>query len=137
MILVDTPIWSLALRRRNSDLSARDQELLISLKSLLLDGKVELLGLVRQELLSGIQERAQYERLRRSLRAFPDVALAVEDYEEAARMSNVCRSAGVSGNPVDFLICAAALRRSWQIFTSDRDFTLYSKHLPISLLPAP
>jgi len=104
------------------------------LETLLADGKVQLLGVVRQELLSGIREEAHYERLRRSLRAFRDVELAVEDYEEAAHVSNLCRSAGIAGNPIDFLICAVAIRRGWLVFTADHDFTLYSRHLPLSLV---
>lgn len=35
---------------------------------------------------------------------------------------------------VDFLICAFASRREFQIFTSDRDFDRYSGIIPISLL---
>jgi predicted nucleic acid-binding protein len=133
-ILVDTSVWSLALRRRVADLNDQERALRGALESWLSDGKVQLLGVVRQELLTGIREKAQFEQLRRSLRAFRDVELAVDDYEEAARMSNVCRSAGISGSLTDFLICAVAAQRDWQIFTSDRDFTLYGKHLPVRLL---
>jgi predicted nucleic acid-binding protein len=134
MILVDTSIWSLALRRRSVDLNHQERSMRADLETLLADGKVQLLGVVRQELLSGIREEAHYERLRRSLRAFRDVELAVEDYEEAAHVSNLCRSAGIAGNPIDFLICAVAIRRGWLVFTADHDFTLYSRHLPLSLV---
>ena len=48
-------------------------------------------------------------------------------------MSNQCRSRGIAGSPIDFLICAVAHRRTWQIFTLDRDFTLYAKALPVVL----
>jgi predicted nucleic acid-binding protein len=133
-ILVDTSVWSLALRRRVPDLNDQERALRGALESWLSDGKVQLLGVVRQELLTGIREKAQFEQLRRSLRAFRDVELAADDYEEAARMSNVCRSAGISGSLTDFLICAVAARRNWQIFTSDRDFTLCGKHLAVRLL---
>jgi hypothetical protein len=67
------------------------------------------------------------------LRAFPDVLLDTADYEEAAHISNVCRAKGITGSMVDYLICAAASRRDWSIFTLDQDFDGYVKHLPIKL----
>src|SRR5438046_1471752 len=59
--------------------------------------------------------------------------LESQEFEEAAAMSNHCRSRGIAGSPIDFLICAVAHRRTWQIFTLDRDFTLYAKALPVVL----
>lgn len=97
------------------------------------DGSAQLLGVVRQEMLSGLRENSQFERLRKLLQAFPNVQLDTEDYEEAARISNICRSKGIAGSPVDYLICATAVRRGWSIFTLDHDFDGYAKHLPIKL----
>ncbi|MBI4305565.1 MAG: hypothetical protein HY678_04525, partial [Chloroflexi bacterium] len=67
------------------------------------------------------------------LRAFTDERLSVEDYEEAARCHNTCRSAGLAGNAIDFLICASALRRDLSVFTTDRDFQNYARTLSITL----
>jgi hypothetical protein len=92
-----------------------------------------MIGPVRQEVLSGIRSRSQYERLRQDLRAFEDPRLGVEDYEEAALASNHCRAAGVRGSAVDWLICAVALRRNWPVFTIDKDFARYARHLPLRL----
>jgi predicted nucleic acid-binding protein len=131
MVVVDTPVWSLALRRKASDLIASERQLVQMLQQLVDEGRVQLLGSVRQELLSGLREEAQFRRLQNYLRDFPDIALAVEDYEEAARASNQCRQAGIASSPVDMLICAVAQRRSWQIFSTDRDFAHYSRVLSI------
>jgi predicted nucleic acid-binding protein len=95
-----------------------------------------MLGPIRQELLSGIREETQFKKIRDSLSAFTEPTLAAEDYEEAAHMSNRCRSRGIAGSPVDFLICATAQRRGWAIFTTDRDFQNYAKVLPVRLYPA-
>ncbi len=133
MVLVDTPIWSLALRRRSKDLSAEEGAFTKELAELIREGRAQLLGPIRQELLSGIRDQAQFLRLRQHLRAFDDVKLASSDFEEAARACNYCRSRGVTGSGVDFLICAVALARRWPIFTADRDFRGYAKHLLISL----
>jgi len=113
MVLVDTPVWSLALRRRPEHLSTHEQQLTQALAELIREGRVPMLGPIRQELLSGIREEAQFRKLRDYLRAFQEHALEAADYEEAAHMNNRCRTRGIAGSAVDFLICAAAHRRGW------------------------
>ncbi|MGA2967503.1 MAG: PIN domain-containing protein, partial [Terriglobales bacterium] len=133
MVLVDTPVWSLALRRKPEHLSPRERQLIETLAELVREGRVQLLGPVRQELLSGIREEAQFRKLRDYLRAFPEQPLEAEDYEEAAQMNNRCRARGIAGSAIDFLICAAAHRRGWIIFTTDRDFQNYASVLSLRL----
>ena len=133
MVLVDTPVWSLALRRKPKHLNPRERQLTETLAELVREGRVQLLGPVRQELLSGIREEAQFRKLRDYLRAFPEHPLEAEDYEEAAHMNNRCRTHGIAGSAIDFLICAAAHRRGWSIFTTDRDFHNYASVLPLRL----
>lgn len=132
-VLVDTSVWSLALRRRSRSLSAEEELVRDELAELIREGRAQMIGPVRQEVLSGIRSRSQYERLRHDLRAFEDPRLGSEDYEEAALANNHCRAAGVSGSAVDWLICAVALRRNWLVFTLDTDFTRYARHLPLRL----
>ncbi len=132
-VLVDTSVWSLALRRRSRSLSAEEELVRDELAELIREGRAQMIGPVRQEVLSGIRSRSQYERLRQDLRAFEDPGLGVEDYEEAAIASSHGRAAGVSGSAVDWLICAVALRRNWPVFTIDKDFARYARHLPLHL----
>jgi predicted nucleic acid-binding protein len=134
MVLVDTPVWSLALRRRTIDLSPSDTRLTQALYQLVQQHRVSLLGSTRQEILSGIREETQFRRIREYLRDFSDVGLDSTDYEEAARCSNRCRSAGVTGSQVDMLICSVSLRHNWEIFTTDSDFVHYRRVLQIRLL---
>jgi predicted nucleic acid-binding protein len=136
LVLVDTPVWSLALRRRAERLSAHEQGLTSALRELIEDGRAQLMGAVRQELLSGIRDESSFKKLRDQLRAFADVPIDVADYEEAARLNNQCRARGVAGSAIDFLICAVAIRRNWQIFTADRDFVHYAAVLPLKLYNA-
>lgn len=134
-VLVDTPVWSLALRRDLRNLTAeqdRDRE---ALAELIQEGRVEIIGPVRQEVLSGIRNEVQFQRVRESLQRFEDTTLEREDYEEAARIHNQCRTAGISGSGVDFLLCAVASRRQWLILTLDKDFERYAKHIPLRLFP--
>ena len=132
-VLVDTPVWSLALRRRPSDVSRSEQALTGTLADLIRDGRAQILGVIRQELLSGIREAERFEKLRGCLRAFEEPRLETRDYEDAAQMHNQCRARGVAGSVVDLLICSVAYRRGWQIFTTDQDFEQYAKTLPIKL----
>lgn len=134
MVLVDTPVWSLALRRRAVDLSEDEARLTQGLNELVREGRVQLLGATRQEVLSGIREDVQFQRIRAHLRFFEDVSLTVDDYEEAARMSNRCKRPGIASSGADMLICAVSSRRRWQIFTTDRDFVRYGRVLGIQLL---
>lgn len=130
-ILVDTTIWSLALRRKSDDLSTVEQALVQELTDLVRQGRVSLLGVVRQEVLSGIKNPAQFEKIRDLLRPFLDESPGIEDYEMAATANNSCRSKGVAISAVDALICAVALRKDLPIFTADNDFKTYSRVLPI------
>src|SRR5579862_7630717 len=130
-VLVDTSVWSLALRRKSESLSASEKLLVAELAELIREGRARMIGLVRQELLSGIKTAAQYEKLRTDLRHFPDVAIDTSDYELAAEAGNRCRAKGVVVSIVDILLCAVAMRREWAIFTTDPDFLNYSKVVPL------
>jgi predicted nucleic acid-binding protein len=132
-VLVDTPVWSLALRRKSADLNARERALTGALAELIREGRVSMMGAIRQELLSGIREEERFHKLRNYLRAFEEPGIEILDYEEAARMHNLCRGRGIAGSAVDFLICAVAQRRGWHIFTTDRDFERYGRVLGLKL----
>jgi predicted nucleic acid-binding protein len=132
-VLVDTSVWSLALRRKPGALNLLEKALVDELTELIREGRAQLIGIVRQELLSGIRTGAQFEKLRNVLRSFPDQPVETSDYEAAAKASNDCRGKGVVSSVVDMLICAVALTRHVAIFTTDPDFTNYSKVFPLTL----
>jgi predicted nucleic acid-binding protein len=120
-LLVDTSVWSLALRRKNiASLSPDEQKLRAKLVQAIQDGRVAMLGLLRQELLSGIKEKAQFETVRAALNPYLDEPITTADHEYAAQVYNQCRDQGVEAGTVDILICAVALRRGWEVFSSDR-----------------
>jgi len=130
-VLVDTSVWSLALRRRAHGLDAAQHRLVREVEELIRERRTCIIGPIRQELLSGIRDQAVFVRVRDSLRAFLDEPLSTKDFEEAARVGNLCRSAGISGSSTDFLICAVALARKLSVFTLDRDFERYVKQVPL------
>jgi predicted nucleic acid-binding protein len=119
-LLVDTPVWSLALRRRDAaSLSPDEQKLKAELTQAIQDGRVAVIGLIRQELLSGIKEQAQFEKVKSALAPFLDEQIDTADHEHAARLYNECRRHGFEVGPVDMLICAVAMRRDWQVLSND------------------
>ena len=64
MVLVDTPVWSLALRRRREDLSAEEQSATNALADLIRDGRAQIAAPIRQELLSGMPQAERFRKLR-------------------------------------------------------------------------
>ena len=119
-VIVDTSIWSLALRRDRQNASAPVQEL----QHLIQDHRVQMIGPIRQEILSGIRHESQFKKLKKHLESFPDLPILTEDYVNAAEFFNLCRSKGIQGSNTDFLICAIAIRNKFSIFTTDKDLSL-------------
>ena len=128
-VIVDTSVWSLALRRGRPDASGPVREL----QNLIQDHRVEMMGPIRQEILSGIRSEPQFKKLQNHLKSFPDLPILTEDCVTAAQFFNLCRSKGIQGSNTDFLICAVAVRNKFSIFTTDKDFKRFSKHLHVVL----
>ena len=105
-VLPDTPIWSLAFRRRERN--PADQVLVDELTELIRETRIVMIGPIRQEVLSGIAHIAQFNKVKKSIEAFDDLAINTEDYERAAQLFNMCRRKGIQGSHIDFLICAVA-----------------------------
>ncbi len=128
-IIVDTCIWSLALRRN----SVKDNPYVEELRNLIEEFRVQFIGSIRQELLSGIKSKKQFETLKLHLQAFVDIELEYKDYELAAEYCNAARKKGIQGSNIDFLICAISSRRKMPILTTDKDFTNFQSVFPVSL----
>jgi predicted nucleic acid-binding protein len=127
-ILVDTCIWSQVLRKKTPNLILTKQ-----LKDFISDGRVVMIGPIRQELLSGISNPSQFNKLKHTLSFFEDIILKTDHFVEAAEFSNLCRKNGIQGPTTDFLICAVANLEKLSIFTVDSDFINYNKYLKIKL----
>jgi predicted nucleic acid-binding protein len=130
-VLVDSCVWSAVLRRGTeaTDPVRREMQALID------RGAVELVGPIRQEVLSGVRRQSQFQELREALGLFPEIGIEPRDYEEAARLYNLCRSKGIQGSGTDLLICAVAMREEVPIFTVDLDFLHYASVFPVPLHP--
>ncbi|VAW36118.1 hypothetical protein MNBD_GAMMA01-220 [hydrothermal vent metagenome] len=130
-VLVDTTIWSNAFRSKKPKYAGHVNTLI----DLISSNKVLILGVIKQEILSGYSELSKFNQLKNKLNPFENTQILDEDYIQAAQFSNTCRSRGIQGSTVDFFICAVAFRLNVAIFTTDKDFYHYQKHIPIKLLP--
>lgn len=130
-VLVDTCVWSLALRRHRQ--KSPDDPYVLELQELIKELRVQMIGPIRQEILSGLRSPAQFEVLRDHLRTFPDLKLNSADYERAAEIFNLRRAKGVQGSNTDFLICAIAERHKSSILTLDTDFKRFQKEIRLVL----
>jgi len=128
-VIIDTCVWSSALRRNEP----RDNACVEELKELINEVRAQMIGPVRQELLCGIRSKKQFELLKSRLRAFEDIEIEKEDYELAAEYYNTAGRKGIQGSNTDFLICAISAKRDMPIFTTDRDFSHFKAVLPIRL----
>jgi len=133
VILIDTPIWSLALRRRRGALSRQEERDVAEWERLVRAGSAALIGPIRQEVLSGVRDERSWERLRTALRPFPDLPIATADYERAADFFNRCRRRGITGSAIDLLICAVSFRFATPVYTTDNDFKRYAAVLDLEL----
>ena len=127
-VLVDTSVWSEALRRKEPS------QVVDTITELIIESQTVMIGQIRQELLSGISDLVTFNNLKSKLQAFDDLAITTEDYETAASFNNTCRRQGIQGSHVDFLICAVAHNNNLLILTTDQDFIHYAKFLPIRLM---
>ena len=122
-VLVDTPVWSYALRSQNIKYQAEINELILLIR----DHRALIIGPIRQEILSGYSDLQKFEKLKGNLSYFENTPILDRDYEFAAELCNKCRKKGIQGSHTDFLICAVAGRLDAPIFTSDKDFIQYRK----------
>jgi predicted nucleic acid-binding protein len=131
-LVVDTSVWSLLLRRKNHD---HNHPLVQKLKSCLeqQDG-IFLVGTILQEILDGVRNEEQFIKLTEYFSVFPLLEVDRQDYVEASRLRNHCRSKGVQAGPADFLIAAACIRWDYPLLTADGDFNLIAKHSRLAML---
>lgn len=133
-VLVDTSVWSLALRRRHrGSLGVAQSAAVEELTMLVEEARACIAGCIRQEVLSGIPSTTQFKRLRDKLRAFDDLVAGPATHETAASFFNQCRAEGVQGSHIDFLICALAHEHTAPIFTLDQDFERYARVCDVPL----
>jgi len=125
--VVDTSVWSAALRRRRT---VQPEPVGARLLRSLVEDNVPLVlpGIVMQELLSGVRGTRQFERLQAALSPFTTIYASQAHHVLAAQLCNTCRSSGVATTPTDVLIAATAILEDAVLLTSDQDFVRIAEY---------
>ncbi len=129
-LLVDTSVWSLALRR---DAAGNEPEVQVLMDAL--DGSeiVVTTGLVLQELLQGFNGPKAGAAIVERFSALALVEPGREDYIAAAEVRNTCRRAGVQIGTVDALIAQLCIASDLMLLTTDLDFSHAAKHCKLKV----
>jgi predicted nucleic acid-binding protein len=137
LIVVDTSVWSLAFRRRNWPNGVTPGVVKLLQKLTKEKQQVAVPGIVLQELLSGVKDPAQWERIKELMDGYPLILATKEQSIEASNISNVCRRAGVAAATIDCLIAAQCIMLNGVLLTLDDDFKRISGCCGLRLYPIP
>lgn len=129
-LLVDTSVWSLALRR---DRDAAVPQLAALRAALEGDDIVITTGLVLQELLQGFAGPKARSDIIERFAALPIVAPDRQDHIDAAALRNTCRRAGVQLGTIDALLAQLCIRHRLTLLTTDKDFVHAAMHCPLKV----
>ncbi len=132
-LLVDTSVWSLAIRR---DAPAAEPEVEALKDALLGSDVVVTTGLILQELLQGFSGPKSAAQIVERFAALPMLQPDREDHIGAAELRNKCRRAGVQVGTIDALIAQLCVRHDMVLLTTDNDFKLVSAHFALRVWPA-
>jgi len=129
-LLVETSVWSLALRR---DVQAAEPEVHQLKEALFGSEMVVTTGLILQELLQGFcGPKAQAQIIER-FAALPLLQPDRDDHINAAVLRNTCRRAGVQLGTMDALLAQLCIRYELTLLTTDKDFTYAARHCPLRI----
>ena len=118
-LLVDTSVWSLALRRDRSS----EEPAVRFLQQAIQDGEsIYTTGLILQELLQGVAGPKARDLIVEKFAALPLLVPDRTDHIDAAALRNACRRKGVQAGTVDCLLAQLAIRHGLTLVTTDRDF---------------
>ena len=130
-VLVDTSVWSLALRR---DVPPDIKETRILARCLERQDILFSTGIVVQELLQGFRGPKQRDRIIEHFSGLPLIVPDLTDHINAAALQITCRSKGLQIGAIDALLAQLAIGHDLEFLTTDRDFILLARHAPIRLL---
>lgn len=118
MILVDTSSW-IHLLRQNGNPTVRGR-----VEAALRAGEACWCAMVRLELWNGAGGEQERKVLRDFERVLPDLAISPEVWDQAARLAQAARGAGISVPATDVLIAACARHHGAALETADSDFAM-------------
>lgn len=129
-ILVDTSVWSLALRRKNVPDIAEIQRLREALTS---PDKVVTTGVIIQELLQGFSGAKSRDLIIDRFQSLSLIQPTITDHIEAAEIRNTCRRGGVQIGTIDALIAQLCIKHNFMLLSTDKDFQYAAKHIDLRI----
>ncbi len=129
-LLVDTSVWSLALRRNGS---SEEPEVRALHEALVGAESVVTTGFVLQELLQGFNGPKAAAAIIEQFRSLPLIQPDRQDHIAAAEVRNTCRRAGVQVGTIDALLIQLCGRHELTLLSSDKDFVHAARHVPFRL----
>jgi predicted nucleic acid-binding protein len=132
-LLVDTSVWSLALRR---DGAAAEPEIQVLKDALAGSDVVVTTGLVLQELLQGFSGPKASAQIVERFTALPLLQPDREDHVAAAELRNTCRRAGIQIGTIDALLAQLCIRHDLTLLSTDNDFKLAAPHCALRVWTA-
>jgi len=129
--IIDTSVWSESLRRKRNTVNSSEA---VVRKIIENDYEIVILGIILQEILTGISNKKLFREIKDILDDFVYLDITKNDYIYASELSNKCRSKGIIAGSIDFLIASAAIRNKLQLVTFDKDFFNICKHSDLKIL---
>ena len=130
-ILVDTSVWSHALRRDTPTGLPEVHRLRQALES---GEPVFSTGLILQELLQGFEDAKARHRIILTFSALPFIIPETRDHIDAAELKTRLKQKGVQAGTIDALLAQLCLRHGLSMLTLDSDFKHMARHTALSLL---
>lgn len=129
-LLVDTSVWSLALRR---DGSVYTPEVMALREALEGPETIVTTGVILQELLQGFSGPKAAAAIIERFAALPLIQPDRQDHIAAAEVRNICRRSGVQVGTIDAQLIQLCGRHELTLLSADQDFVHAARHVPFSL----
>lgn len=121
LVLVDTSVWILALRKSPSPVVKDEVE------HLLAENRVAIVPVIRLELLGGTKSAGDFQRLKGRLNALHQIPVDEATWEMAAELAFKLRQNGKVIPYIDILIGSAGILSSVLLLHADRHFDLMAE----------
>lgn len=128
--LVDTSVWSLALRKDGPASHTAVEKLALFLEE---HQEVVIIGVILQEILQGFRQEATFVKVASYFDSFPLLDLRRDDFITAAKIRRTATTKGLSLSTPDCQIAAAAIEHQCHLLTTDKDFEHLSRWVPLKL----
>jgi len=129
--LIDTSVWSEALRRKEKKLNSSETLVKRIIEN---NEEIVIIGIILQEILRGITNETLFSEIKNILNDFSFIDISREDYIFAAELRNKCKQQGITAGSFDFLIASVAINNNLTLVTYNNNFINISRHTRLKIL---